>query len=123
MKKALKIITFIMATLLVCTVFASCGTVVIGKYTGQLGGNLIGTKATYNFKAGGKVTITVSVTLLGTVSSDSYDGTFRLAKADDGTQSITFTFTDSEATEYSGTYTFEKGDGYIKLGGVTYTKE
>lgn len=123
MKRTTKIIALALAAVIVCGILVSCSTMLSGVYSGELGGSILGGKASYNFK-GSKVTITVTVTVLGTSNSTSYDGAYEITAADDGTQSITFTFADAEAKEYSGTYSFtqNKDAKTITIGGVTYSK-
>ena len=120
MKKIIS--TILMCALLVGCVFtfASCSSVVMGKY--ELDAGLA--EVTYDFGLS-KVSITYE-DLLG--NEETVEGKYKIAKNDDGETEITFTFENEEkAKEYSGTFSFEKGkegdDQYIKIGGVKYTKE
>ena len=111
----------IISTILVCVLLlgcvftlASCSKVLMGTYEldAVVGG------VTYDFKLT-KVTITAEV--LG--QSKSIEGKFKISENDKGETQITFTFEDEEnAKDYSGTFSFEKGDDYIKIGGTKYTK-
>ena len=111
MKTSVKVISLALALVTLVCVFASCGTKLSGTYSAEA----FGTGVSYEFK-GSKVT--VSFKLLG--QSESIEGTYKI-KDDE----ITFTFDsdDKEAKEYSGTFDFEKGDDYIKIEGVKYTKD
>ncbi len=128
MKKTFVRIAAVALVLVMLTaVLASCGTTLSGVYSGELGiGSLVGGKLSYNFK-GSKVTITVTTTLLGSTSSQEFEGKYEITEADDGTQSITFTFEsdDEDAKSYGGTKTFaqDKDAGTITIGGLTYTKQ
>lgn len=111
----------IISTILVCVLLlgcvftlASCGKKLSGKYELDLG---IGS-VTYDFKLT-KVVITGEA--LG--QDTSVEGKYKIAKNDKGELEITFTFENEEnAKEYAGTFSFEKGDDYIKIGGVKYNK-
>ncbi len=88
---------------------ASCGWL-SGKYEASL----LGQSVCYTFKGSN---VTIDITLLGTVTS--LEGKYKI----DGDK-ITLTFNNEEddASSYEGTYTFEKGEDYIKIGVVKYTK-
>ncbi len=111
MKNVVKVISIALALVTLVCVFASCGTKLSGKYSAEA----FGTGVSYEFK-GSKVT--VSFKLLG--QSESIEGTYKIK--DD---KITFTFdSDNEdAKNYSGTFGFEKGEDYIKIEGIKYTKD
>lgn len=112
-----KLITTLTAGLLcVCMMFALTGCKTIsGTYSDAAG------VTTYEFK-GSKVEITVA--LLGTTT---FEGKYEIGEDENGNANITFTFEDAEAEEYSGTFSFSKGeeDGkkYIKIGILTYYKK
>lgn len=108
MKRTLKAILASFLLAVMCFAFAACGGL-SGTYQTD---SILNTYVTYTFK-GDDVTITSYV--VGT-KAFSIEGKYEI---DDN--EITFTFSDGEenANEYSGTKTFEKGDGYIKIGGVT----
>ena len=122
-KKGEIIMKRIISTLLVCVLLvgcvltlASCGTRLSGTYSAEseIMGQSIETS--YTFK-GKNVTVEVKTTVLGVVNSESVEGTYEI----DGDE-ITFTMEKDGETE-SQTVTFEKGDDYIKLAGVKYTKK
>ena len=130
MKKTIKIISITLVIAMLTLVLASCGPkILLGTYTseGSLG-SIAGAKTSYTFSGVKNVTLTSTTTLLGSTSTSEYKGTYELKTAADGTQQITLTFEDSDASSYSGTYTFEQGkteDGVetIKIGMSTYTKK
>ena len=112
-----KLTTALTACLLcICMLFALTGCKTIsGTYADDAG------VTTYEFK-GSKVEITVAV--LGT---KTFEGKYEIGEDDDGNATITFTFEDSDAEEYSGTFPFEKGEAngkkYVKIGLFTYYKK
>ncbi|MBQ7308763.1 MAG: hypothetical protein IJW87_01155 [Clostridia bacterium] len=109
-----KIIALVLVLSLVF-VLASCGKTLSGTYgTGEL----LGTGATYTFK-GSNVTVTAKV--LG--FEKSFEGKYEIFKDDNGAEKIKFTFENSEAKEYAGTFSFSEGDNSITIGGVTYNKK
>lgn len=112
MKKTVRILALVMALATVLCVFAACGKTLKGEYSAEIAG----TGVTYTFE-GSKVTITTSV--LG-VKAVEIEGTYKI-KDDE----ITFTFEsdDKDAKEYDGTFDFEEGDDYIKIGIAKYTKK
>ena len=112
MKKLTKVLALAVVASMLCLVLASCGGL-SGKYEADALG-LAG--ATYEFK-GNKVTITVDVVGF----EKSFEGKYKLVKEDDK-QKIEFTFEDAEAEKYTGSFSFEKGEDYIKIGGVKYKK-
>ena len=106
---------------------ASCSKMLSGTYSasGSLLG-LAGAKTSYTFSFN-KVTVTSTTEVLGSSSTKEYVGTYEIKEATDGTQQITMTFTDSDASSYSGTYSFsqgknESGVATITIAGATYTK-
>ena len=118
MKNTFKKILVVALAALMLLSLASCGKKLSGTYTADIAGT--GSKMVFNGK-----NVTVSATLLGQDLA-SIEGTYTI-KGDE----ITFDFSDDEASDklnkvleaLSGTLTFEKGDGYVKIGGTKYTKE
>ena len=123
MKKTVRIMAVVMAVLMVTLVLASCGNTLSGKYA-RTEGTIIKSTTTYEF-SGKNVTITSA---LGDQELFSLEGTYEIK--DD---KIAFDFTGSEETDDSllegvldgltDEVSFEKGDGYIKIGGVQYDKQ
>ena len=107
-----KVIALALVVATLACVFASCGKTISGIYSAEA----LGTGAEFEFK-GNKVSITVKV--LG-FSGDPVEGKYEI-----NDDKITFTFEsdDSDVKKYDGTFDFEKGDDYIKIGGVKYTKK
>ena len=111
----------IISTLLVCVLLlgcvltlGSCDKILMGEYELDA---LVGS-VKYEFKLT-KVEITVEV--LG--QDTEFEGTYKITENEKGETEITFTFENEEkAKEYAGTFSFEKGDGFIKIGGVKYNK-
>ena len=113
----------IISTILVCVLLlgcvftlASCGKTLSGTYSADLAI----AKVSYEFKFGGKVTLTVDP-IIGDTST--YEGKYEVI---DDTNEITLIFEDADAKEYGGTSSFttgeEEGVKYIKIGGVKYTE-
>ena len=109
MKKLTKVIALAVVVAMACLALASCGGL-SGKYELDA---LVGSK-TYEFK-GNKVTITAEVVGF----EKTFEGKYKIVK-DGDEQKIEFTFEDKDAEEYKGSFSFEKGEDYIKIGGVTY---
>ena len=107
-----KAIAIVLVISTLACVFASCGKTISGTYSAEVAG----TGAVFEFK-GSKVSITLKV--LG-FSGDAVEGKYEI-----NDDKITFTFEsdDSDVKKYNGEFSFEKGDGYIKIGGVKYTKQ
>lgn len=112
-----KAIALVLVIATLTCVLASCGKTISGTYSADVGStSIIGGSATYKF-SGSKVTISVTAGALGFEKTTDFDGKYEIKD-----NQITFTFEDSNAGKYNGTQSFEKGDDYIKIGGVTYTK-
>ena len=111
----------IISTLLVCVLLlgcvlslASCSKLLFGKY--ELDATVA--SVTFDFKV-----TKVAVTFEALGQETTVEGSFKITENDKGDLEITFTFDDEEkAKEYAGTFSFEKGDDYIKIGGVEYKK-
>jgi uncharacterized lipoprotein YehR (DUF1307 family) len=103
--------------LVVVMVFAlvSCSKKLSGTYAS---GELLGSGVTYTFK-GSDVTITTKV--LG--FEKTFAGEYEIYEDDNGAEKIKFTFEDSDASKYSGSFSFSEGDNSITIGGVTYNKK
>lgn len=114
-KSVIKVVALLTLAVIVCMAMASCGKTLSGKYEADA---LIA-KVELEFK-GSKVILTPSV--LG-ASTDGFEGTYKI---DDDKITITFEGdAKEEADKYdlSGTFDFEEGDDYIKIGLVKYEKK
>ena len=107
-----KIIALALVAVMLTMTLASCGAKLSGTYSAET----LGTGVVYEFK-GSKVTITVKA--LG-MDLGSAEGKYSIKK-----DKITFTFEsdDEDVKKYDGTFDFEKGDDYIKIGVLTYKAE
>ncbi len=118
MKKIISAV--LVCVLLLGTVFtlASCG--ISGTYENGA--------TTIKF-SGSKVVITDSVEILGAVTTKTYEAKYKIEDADEGKQTITFTYEDGADKHLvlNGTKTFEEGKAgdtkYVKIGLVTYNKK
>lgn len=116
MKKTVRIAALMLVLVMTVFVLASCGNKPKGEYTAkvEIAGQSVET--TYDF--GGKnYTCTVKTTFLGTVNTEVTEGTYEIIEAEDGTLEIALTIDDKTST-----FTYEKADEYIKIGGVQYNK-
>lgn len=108
-KTVIKLTALAMVVIMMAAVLASCG-----GPSGEYEASLLGQSVSYTFK-GSKVTI--KATILGTVTT--FEGKYKIADDE-----ITITMNDKDGSDsYGGTYTFEKGDDYVKIGGIQYTKK
>ena len=123
MKKSIRILAVVLAMLMVSFVFASCGKTISGTYEAEVDIKIMKYTATYEF-SGSKVNVTKkTTTILGTVDTVEFAGTYEIAKNDDGTMEITFEFETEDDQIKSGTFAFEEGEDYIKIGVIQYNKK
>lgn len=121
MKKVLSIVCLLALTVCCLFAFASCSKKLSGSYESEI--SILGQsyKMTYTF-SGNDVTVESKATILGTVNTNTYEGTYEIAENDDGKMEITFSFENGDDKVKSGTFTFEESDEYIKIGGAQYNK-
>ena len=119
MKKLIRSLSLVLVLATLCLSLASCK-MITGSYSAEV--EILGqsTEVTYTFGLFGKVTRTNKVTVLGNVKSTETEGKYKIKKADDKME-ITLSFEEDGKT-VENTYTFEQGDGYIKIGLVEYKK-
>jgi len=110
MKKFTKVIALALVLATLTCMFASCA-----KLSGKYEATVFGTGTCFEFK-GNKVT--VQFKLLGSYG-DPIEGKYKIK---DDQITITFEGENKDANAFNGTFDFEKGDGYIKIGEVKYTK-
>lgn len=123
MKTFAKVLSLVLVAAMVCVLFASCGNTISGTYKGEVDAfGLAGAEVVYKF-SGSKVSVTATASILGFEKTVESDGTYKIAENEDGKLEITFTFENSDAEKYGGTFSFEKGDEYIKIGGAKYEKQ
>lgn len=114
MKKTVRILALVLMLAMLCMTFASCSMI-----SGTYAAGTDNTYVSYAFK-GNKVTVR-SVALGIEVTNATYKYSIK-------DNSITFTVESTEkddkgeAKKYEGTFDFEKGDGYVKIGAVKYTE-
>lgn len=123
MKHWIRILSLLMILALCTAVFASCAKTLSGTYEGEVDAIVLKYTATYEF-SGNKVDITKkTTTILGTVNTVEFSGTYEISENDDGSMEITFTLDSEDEQIKSGTFTFEEGEDYIKIGLAKYTKK
>jgi len=104
--KVTRILALGLCSLILLSVLAGCAETLSGTYKAET----LGTGVSYTFK--GK-NVKVEVLVLGSVTA-VLEGTYEIK---DG--SITLTFGDTENEEaktYGGTFDFEKGEDFVKIG-------
>ena len=114
MKKLVKVLALAIVVAMACLALASCGGL-SGKYEATAWG----TGTELEFK-GSKVYMTFK--FIG-MSSDPVEGKYKISG-----DKITFDFTNDDYSDnvndmlenFDGELSFEKGDGYVKIAGVTY---
>ena len=122
MKKALRITAVALLDAILCVCFASCGKTISGKYKGEINIAVASYEVVYNF-SGNNVTVTRQLkSILGNGDPVEVKGTYEITEGDTGTQ-ITFTYESDDEAVKGGTFDFEEGEDYIKIGGVKYTKQ
>ena len=105
MKKTLRFIAVVMVAAILCMTLASCGKTLSGTYSAEV----FGTGVEYTF-SGSKVTIALKV--LG-MEAGTAEGKYAIK---DGKITFEFESEDEDVKEYSGTFDFEEGEDYIKIG-------
>ncbi len=119
-KNFVRAIAVVLMLAALCTVLASCGKTLSGKYTGEL--NLVVAKYTVSYEfSGSKVTVLKTGEILGQSKTSEIKGTYEITEAANGNE-ITFTFETADDDVKSGTYSFEEGEDYIKIAGIQYNK-
>ena len=122
MKKSVRMMALAMALATVLLVFAACGTTLSGTYSNveEVMGIESGTRIEFSGKK-------FEMTLLVLGQEATLEGTYEI-KDDE----ITFTFDEDEiendwikeaVEDMTESVDFEKGDDYIKIGGVKFEKE
>ena len=123
MKKSIRILAVVMALLMVTLVFASCGKTIKGTYSAEVDVLVLKYTATYEF-SGKNVTVTKVVNpLIGESKTSTIEGKYEIIVNDDDTMDIKFTFETEDEHITSGTFDFEEGEDYIKIGIVKYNKK
>ena len=123
MKKTVRILSVLLALLMVTCVLASCGKTIKGTYSAEVDVLLLKYTATYEF-SGKNVTVTRVVNpLIGEAQTFTIEGTYEIIKNDDDTMDIKFEFKTDDDYIKSGTFDFEQGEDYIKIGAVKYNKK
>ena len=105
MKKSVRILALAMALLMVTFVFASCGKTLKGTYSAEIAGT--GVEMTFEGK-----NVTIALKLLGAELGSS-TGTYKI---EDDKITLTFDSDNDKVKAYNGTFDFEEGDDYIKIG-------
>ena len=122
MKKSIRILAVVLALTAILCVLASCGKTISGTYEAEVDALIMKYTATYEF-SGSKVNITKKTTLLGSVSTAEFKGTYEITENDDGSMEITIELETEDDQIKSGTFAFEEGEDYIKIGLVKYNKK
>ncbi|MBE6617902.1 MAG: hypothetical protein E7627_08205 [Ruminococcaceae bacterium] len=117
-----KLISITLTAIIIATALTltACGEQLAGVYVNDA----LGTETSYNFR-GENVTVTVTTTLLGNVITKAYEGEYEITTTDGGKQFIELDFESEKAGIFEGAKTFSqnKDDGTITIGGIEYTKK
>ncbi len=105
MKKSVKILALALVAIMMCMALVSCGKKLSGEYEAVVAGTGLvlefdGSKVTYTGK------------LLG-AETGSVEGTYEI---EDDKITLNFGEEDEDAKAYNGTFDFEEGEDYIKIG-------
>ena len=123
MKKTVRILSVVLALLMITCALVSCGKTIKGAYSAEVDVLVLKYTATYEF-SGKNVTVTRVVNpLIGEAQTFTIEGTYEIIENDDDTMDIKFEFKTADDYIKSGTYDFEQGDDYIKIGLVKYNKQ
>jgi len=120
MKKFTKVIAVVLVLATLVCVFASCGHKLSGKYSGEVNVLVAKYKVTYEF-SGNKVTVTHTASSLLGSKTEVVEGTYKITESANGME-ITFTFEQEDDVAKNSTYSLEYGEGYVKIGGITYNE-
>ncbi len=126
MKKTfLKVLALMLVAVVACAALASCGGKKLsGSYKGEINVGLAAYEVVYEFK-GNKVTTTRQVSsVFGNGDPVVVEGEYEITEAADGDLQITFTYPTDNKDEVikGGTFDFEEGEDFIKIGIAKYTK-
>ncbi len=105
MKKSVKVLALVMVAAMLCLALVSCGKKLSGEYEATLFGsgivlNFEGSKVTYTAKAFG-------------YEAASVEGEYSI---EDDKITLSFGEDDDDAKKLNGTFDFEEGEDYIKIG-------
>ena len=122
----------IISTILVCVLllgcvmsFASCGKLLVGKYSAEVDARLAGGEVTYEFTAF-KYKKTTTSEVVGFAKETVVEGDFEIGEDEDGELVIVFTYEAEDGTKKTETYAFSEGEEngvkYVKIGIIKYNK-
>lgn len=117
MKRSIRIIAVALVAVMLCLTLVACGKKLSGTYEAEIGGDILGYTATYEF-SGSKVTATKTASVLGAKESTTFEGTYEI-KDDE----ITLDFDKDDDDIKGGTFAFEETEDGIKIGLVEYKKK
>ena len=123
-KTVLKIAALVLVAVLVCSVLVSCGNTISGIYKTEINAIVGAYEVVYEFD-GNDVKVTKQITtILGNSDPVVVEGEYEITEKADGSLQITFTYPAENEDEdiKGGTYDFEEGETYIKIGMIQYNK-
>ena len=123
-KTVLKVVALMLVAVVACMALVSCSKKLSGSYKGEINALVASYEVVYEFK-GNKVTATRQVSsILGNSDPVVIEGEYEITEAADGDLQITFTYPSDNKDEVikGGTFDFEEGEDYIKIGVAKYTK-
>ena len=111
MKKFMSIVLVVVMMLSL----VACSKQLSGTYQAEFDIKIMKYTASYTFK-GDKVEITKKTNVFGVVDTTSFEGTYEIIENEDGSMEITISLKTEDDQIKSGTFSFEEGEGYIKIG-------
>ena len=121
-----KVLSFFLASVIVVGMMlslVSCGNNLSGEYKGEVNVLVASYEVIYKF-SGKKVEVSRQVkSVLGNAEPVVINGTYEINEDEEGKLTISFEYEGEEdEVVKGGTYNFEKGEDYIRIGIAKYTK-
>ena len=121
-----RVLSFFLASVIVVGMMlslVSCGNNLSGEYKGEVNVLVASYEVIYKF-SGKKVEVSRQVkSVLGNAEPVVINGTYEITEDEEGKLTISFEYEGEEDEDVKGgTYNFEKGEDYIKIGIAKYTK-
>lgn len=118
MKTTVRVVALMLVLTMTVFMFAACGNKPSGEYYAKV--EVMGQSSETTLKfSGNKVTTTTNTTIAGYTTTETSEGTFEIVENDNGDLQIVVTVDGEKSPAIS----YEKGDDYIKIGGVQYNKK
>ena len=122
MKKYLRILALVLVFVMGGIMLASCAKTISGTYEAEMQILFTEYTVTYEFK-GSNLTVTQRHEVMGSVETDTFEGTYEIVEHDDGSMDIIIDIDGGNDTIKDGTYVFEETEDYIIIGTTKYYKQ